>query len=135
MKLSSMTKPLAVISTAAVLLVSAAGLGVFSAIVTRKNNQLYKLNLSLDETNIELKAANARESDARTLAESNEQAAREQSQLALSTLTSVISDIQGGLKQVPGGVEVRRRLLQTSLEKLDSVAKGFVEQAALDRNG
>jgi hypothetical protein len=71
---------------------------------------------------------------AKELAQANEQSAREQSQLAMSTLTSVINDIHGGLKNLSGSGEIRRQLLRTSLEKLESVATKYVAQTAVDRN-
>lgn len=52
----------------------------------------------------------------------------------MSALTSVIRDIQGGLEGLPGGSEVRRRLLVTSLDKLQSVSSKFLSQASIDQN-
>ena len=135
-------------TTAAVVLLSAVGLGTFSTILGAKNTQLSDLNdelgdrnseladknVELDQANADLIAANAREYEARTLAETNEQSAREQSQLALQTLTSVIFDVQRSFENLPGGGEVRRRLLTTSLEKLEEVATEYVEQATVDRS-
>lgn len=127
-------------TTAAVVLVSVIGLGVFSTIVSGKNAELTELNTQLDQTNIELAGkntalteANQRETEARRLAEANEKSARQQSQLALSTLTSVIQDIQHGLRNLSGSGETRRRLLMTSLAKLESVATKYVEQSAVNR--
>ena len=105
-------------TTAAVLLVSAIGLAIFATIVSGKNTQLT--------------TANQREHNARMMAEANEQSARQQSQLALATLATVIGDIQGGLSKLAGGGEIRRRLLQTSLDKLESVATQYVNQASVD---
>jgi serine/threonine protein kinase/tetratricopeptide (TPR) repeat protein len=135
-------------TTAAVVLLSAVGLGTFSTILSGKNNELTQLNQELqargtalartndelEQANSDLTAANARETDARELAQDNETAAREQSQLALSTLTSVIFDVQRGLEEFPGGGEVRRRLLTTSLEKLQEVSTEYIAQATVDRN-
>lgn len=106
-------------ATAAVVLVSAVGLGVFSTIVSGKNR--------------ELTLARQQETKARELAEANEASARQQSQLALTTLTSVIGDIEHGLRNLSGGGEVRRRLLKTSLAKLEEVATEYVGQATVDR--
>ena len=114
-------------TTAAVITVSAFGLIVFSTIVSGKN-------LELKSANHRLKESISREREVRQLAEANERAAKEQSQLALSTLTSVITDIQGGLSKVTGGGEVRRRLLKTSLEKVTSVSKQFLSHATLDHS-
>ena len=115
------------VTSAAVLLVSAIGLGTISTIISG-------MNADLRHSNDQLAAANIRERDARTLAETNEKSARDQSQLALSTLTFVITDIQGGLQGLPGSGEVRRRLLKTSLGKLQSVSTQFLTQAAVDRS-
>ncbi|MFN9717369.1 MAG: tetratricopeptide repeat protein [Planctomycetota bacterium] len=113
------------VTTAAVVLVSTVGLGGFSTIVSGKNAEL-----NIANTN-ERNARTAAET-AQKLAETNEQAAREQSQLALSTLTSVVNDIQRGLSSIPGSSEVRRRMLTTSLEKLDSVSTTFLSQTSVD---
>ncbi len=135
-------------TSAAVVLLSAVGLGTFSTILGAKNTELSGLNdqlgdrnteladknVELDQANQDLTAANAREHEARTLAETNEQSARQQSQLALQTLTSVIFDVQTSFENLPGGGEVRRRLLTTSLEKLEQVATEYVAQATVDRN-
>ncbi|MGD9715206.1 MAG: serine/threonine-protein kinase, partial [Thermomicrobiales bacterium] len=135
-------------TTAAVVLLSAVGLGTFSTILGAKNQTLSELNdelgdrnseladknAELDQANHDLTEANQREEAARLLAEENEQAAREQSQLALATLTSVIGDVQRSFENLPGGGEVRRRLLATSLEKLEQVAAEYVRQATIDRN-
>jgi serine/threonine protein kinase/tetratricopeptide (TPR) repeat protein len=67
-------------------------------------------------------------------AERERDTAQQQSQLALSTLTRIIEDMQEGLADLPGSGEVRRRLLATSLEKLEEVATEYVEQTAVDRN-
>lgn len=127
-------------ATAAVVLVSVVGLSIFSSVVSGKNTELRNLNVSLDQKNLELGATNAalstaieKETKARELAQTNEQEARAQSQLALATLTSVIGDIQEGLENLPGGGEVRRLLLETSLSKLDDVATQYVEQSTVDR--
>lgn len=114
-------------TTAAMLLVSAIGLAVFSAVVSGKNR-----DLAIARQTAETNEQTAEEQ--RDLAQQNEKAAREQSQLALSTLTSVIQDIQGGLRDLPGAGEVRRRLLATSLEKLKFVSREWVEQAAVERS-
>ncbi len=128
-------------TTAAIVLVSIIGLSIFSTIVSRKNAALNKANLALDKKNNELDAKNEelvesykRESDARVLAQRNEEAARQQSQLALSTLASVINDLDTGLRNLAGSHDLRQRLLKTSLEKLEDVAEPFVAQTAIDRN-
>lgn len=115
-------------------MVSTMGLFAFSVIVGGKNQQLAQLNASLQNANTELSQSNQREHEARVLSESNERSAREQSQFALSVMTSVIEDIQKGLARVSGSGEVRRRLLKTSLAKLNEVATRYVEQASVDHN-
>ena len=69
---------------------------------------------------------------AKQLAEKNEATARQQSRLAVSTLTSVIADIQSGLADLPGGAELRRRLLSTALAKLEFVATEFINKTMVD---
>ena len=107
------------VSTAAVLMVSVIGLSVFASVLGGKNAELVTLN--------------AKEQTARELAEANEFAAKSQSQLALSTMVAVIHDIQAGLKTLPGGGEVRRRLLNTSLEKIQQIATFYVDQTLVDQ--
>ncbi|MBL8814899.1 MAG: serine/threonine protein kinase [Planctomyces sp.] len=99
-------------TTAAVIFVAAIGLGVFSAILGGVNRNL---------------------TEARSVAEQNEQTAREQSQVALSTLTFVIADTQEALRNLPGGGPVRRKLLTASLQKLESVSTKFLEQSSVDQ--
>ncbi|XZE52193.1 protein kinase domain-containing protein [Planctomycetaceae bacterium SH139] len=112
-------------STAAVISLSVIGLGVFSTMLKGKNAELAKLVASLRESNV-------RETTARNLAEANEQAAVAQSQLAYSTLYSVVGDLQLELRNVPGAAKVRRRILQTSLPKLDEIATEFVSAENVD---
>lgn len=119
--------PRVVASTAATLFVTMASLLVGSSIVAAKNDQL-------SDKNLELSVANNLAVEAQTTAEQNEAAARQQSQLALTTLTSVIRDIQGGLDDLPQSGEIRRRLLATSVDRLSDVATPFVDQALIDRN-
>ncbi|NQV26423.1 MAG: serine/threonine protein kinase, partial [Rhodopirellula sp.] len=71
---------------------------------------------------------------AQQLAETNAIVAREQSELALSTLNAVIFDIQRSLKNVPGGASVRNRLLASVLPQLDKVSTQFAARSAVDRN-
>jgi serine/threonine protein kinase/tetratricopeptide (TPR) repeat protein len=61
-------------------------------------------------------------------------AARQQAELALGTLGAVIFDIQDSLSRLPAGSEVRRRLLNTALARLDSLSGEFVKHTAVDRN-
>lgn len=128
-------------TTVASVLISVLGLSVFSTVVSRKNTQLSELNTSLDgknqaldAKNSELLAANTREQQARSLAEKNEAAAKTQADLTLSTLTSVVNDINYGLEGIPGGSTIRRRLLETSMQKLQIVATEYIGQASLDFN-
>ena len=111
--------PTLVTTTAAVVLLSVAGLAAFSSVVSDKNKEL-------NNRNTQLMAA-------KELAETNEEAARQQSQLALETLTSVVNDIQSGLKNVAGSSAVRRKLLATSLGKLEKVSTRYLEKVSVDR--
>ncbi len=143
-----------VATAAAIVLMSTLGLALFSSIVTHNNTQLAKLNFTLDtqnteldrqkielderntlldrsnaalvDKNEELTQSNGRETEARKLAE-------KQSQVALSTLSSIVLDLQRGLKGIPGGSEVRRRLLSMSITQLENVATDFVAQSTVER--
>ncbi|MDP1563516.1 MAG: tetratricopeptide repeat protein [Pirellulaceae bacterium] len=64
----------------------------------------------------------------------NETLAREQSDLALKSLESVIVDIQTNLKNVAGGAQLRRKLLQTAMERLQEVSDKFASRKTIDRN-
>lgn len=91
-------------------------------------------------------AARSRESDALQKAMDNEVIARrqtdlqkqaaaiasEQSMLAFDTLTAVVDDVETGLRELPSGSPIRRKLLETSLNNLKKVADGFVERSAID---
>jgi tetratricopeptide (TPR) repeat protein len=70
----------------------------------------------------------------RRAAEHNADAARQQSQLALATLTAVIFDIQRDLRNLPAASELRRRLLTTALRRLEKLSGAFVEKASVDRH-
>ncbi|MFM9962479.1 MAG: protein kinase domain-containing protein [Planctomycetaceae bacterium] len=138
----------AVTSTAAAVLMAAVTLSVMFVVVTGQKTEIAKLFQSE-------KDAKQRERDAKELAQQNEQraiageadataaklraetnatAASEQSELALSTLNAVIVDIQGSLKNVPGGATVRNRLLTNVLPQLDKVSTQFAKKSAIDRN-
>lgn len=67
-------------------------------------------------------------------AEANAQLAEQQRKLALDTLRSVIFDIQRGLENVPGAGEVRRRLLQTTFERLEKISDQYLTRSAIDGN-
>ncbi len=110
------------VSISAVLTATAIGLSIFGAIVSAKNGELNRLNASLDIANEDLQQSNEREHSARLDAETSELKARDQSWLAFSTFSSVLNDIEDGMKNVPGSGEVRRNLLKTALKKLDKVA-------------
>jgi len=91
------------------------------------NQELAALNTQLDSTNSDLNDSVQREKQAKEIAQ-------QQSELALSTLNAVVIDIQQGLKTVPGGANIRRRLLATSLAKLEKVATDVVSQSSGDRS-
>ena len=124
--------PTVTASTAAVVLAAVIGLSIFSSVISNKNQVLAALLDQLEDRNRELVAANERESQAKSIAEANEEDARQQSQLAMETLTSVVEDLQQGLAGVPGGGDVRRRLLETSLQKLEQVSTSFIDQTRID---
>ena len=114
-------------STAATVLAATVALGVLAAVISGKNETLRLTNNQLDlaKTDAETK---------RALAEKNETHAREQSQLALQTLSSVIFDVQSSLINVPGGADVRQRLLTSILPQLDKVSTEFIAKSDVDRN-
>ncbi|MEZ6104927.1 MAG: protein kinase [Pirellulaceae bacterium] len=126
--------PRSLAALAATVLVGLTSAIAISAIVADKNRELQGKNEELTQRGIELLAANEREVEARKEAEANELAARQQSQLALTTLSSVIRDIQGGLKGTAGGGEIRRRLLRTSLDSLSLLATEFVDETSVERS-
>ncbi len=112
-------------STAAVILLSVVGLGLFSSILGSKNAELANLVESLRD-------ANNREIEARLLAEKNEQTAQAQSLLAYSTLSNLVGDLQLGLRNVSGTGDLRKRILEASLPKLNAVATEFVDASIVD---
>lgn len=127
-------RPAIVATTAASVLIATVGLLIFSAAINGKNRELARINSHLDQKNMELDQKNTALEESISKETAATTAARKQSQLALSTLSSVIFEIQRGLKEIPRSSEVRRQLLSTSLDKLNRVAKEFVSQSAIDRN-
>jgi serine/threonine protein kinase len=93
-----------------------------------------KRRLELQSTNQQLTSANITAEDRRIAAEEAATIAREQSQLALESLQSVIFDIQRKLENVPRAGDLRRSLLQTALAKLQKVSDQFASRDAIDRN-
>lgn len=116
---------------ATAVLISVIGLGSFSTVLSRKNANLVTLNATLDRANDELTAANDRARRASQVARDNEQTAREQSQLALATLTRIVTDLQQSLRHVPSAGNVRRRILLITLDQMDKVARGYVDDSAV----
>ena len=55
--------------------------------------------------------------------------ARQQSQLSFETVSDVVKDLAEGLKDVPGGNGMRRRLLSTAVEKMDRISTRYLEAA------
>jgi serine/threonine protein kinase/Flp pilus assembly protein TadD len=118
-----------VLSAAIVLLL--VGLSVASTIVALQQHQQRLFAEKTAETERDLRS---KANDAMALGEASAATAREQSQLALKSLQSVIFDIQRGLKNVPGAGEVQRKLLLTALEHLEKVSEQFVTRGSIDRN-
>jgi len=126
--------PALVSATVVSVLLAVIGLSTFSGILAGKNELLT--------------ASLGREQDARRLAEDNEtralagedlarmnaDVATAQSGLALNTLNVVIFDLQRSLENIPGGAEVRQRLLTSVLPQLEQVSTKFATQSAVDRN-
>ncbi len=119
-------------SGAATLAASAIGLGILVSVVNAKNTELSHLNESVTTKNSELTLSLQRESAAKLAADKNAETARQQGQLALSTLATVISDVQGGLRQLSGAGEIRRSILKTALEKLKGLTPEFVPQSEVN---
>lgn len=98
-------------AAASVLLMGLILLGTFSAILSGKNRELTNAN---------------------TLALESEETAREQSQLALETLATVIGEMQSELQDVPGTSPVRKRLVATALSKLQRISRDHLDNARVD---
>jgi len=134
------------ISVAAMM--SILGTVIFTLVVSRNNAILASLNRVLDGKNTELLSSNQELAALNTQLDTTnndlndsiqcekpaKEIAQQQSELALSTLNAVVIDIQQGLKTVPGGANIRRRLLATSLAKLEKVATDVASQSSGDRS-
>ena len=97
--------------------------------------------IQITNSNVLLKQANQRESQASAkalsqaeLAADNARLADEQSGLALSILQNVIQDIQRDLAKVPSSQRVRKNLLQKSMQGLNAVADSVDKRPIIDRN-
>lgn len=133
--------PAIMTSAAAMVLISTIGLSIFSTVVSGLNSKLATANRRLEtaienETSAKNRAIANAELAKRNEAQAaeNEVIAREQSQLAVETLQSVIFDVQSGLRNLSGASEVRRQLLNTSIEKLKKVSTAFLQKSSVDRN-
>jgi serine/threonine protein kinase len=69
---------------------------------------------------------------AKKAAEISREEAKTQSQLAFSTLSSVVTDIQQGLAQFPGTGQIRRKMLKKALNALETVSTELLDQAQVD---
>lgn len=65
-------------------------------------------------------------------AESQRLHAREQSELAFSIMRDVVTQIQASVRELPASSEVRRRLLEVVLDKMNSLAAEYVDNELLD---
>lgn len=109
----------ALAAAAAVLVVtSTMGLAVISSILNGKNSQL-------SQKNTELIAARDR-------AQSNEQLARQQSEIALQTMAAVIGDVQKSLRELSGEGNVRQRILTTMLSQLQQLSTEFLSKSSVE---
>ena len=113
-------------TTAAVVLLTTIGLAGLSAVVSRNNSKLAAMNESL--LLAEQAATRAKDS-----AETNAELALLHGELTFETLAAVVDDIQGGLEDLPGAGEVRRRLLRTSLQRLDRIVSTNLEPGKADK--
>jgi serine/threonine-protein kinase len=114
-------------STAAAIAVLLLALGAVAALQAAYAKQLWSKNQ-------DLQAAFAAANKARTEADKSAEIARQQSQLALRSLQSVIFDIQRKLDNVPGARELQRSLLQTAIARLKEVSDSYASRAAIDHN-
>ncbi len=125
----------ALATSVVILLIVGSAISTTLAIIASNNAEL-----AIQQTDIVTKKSKELESTIRDLdtarkeAEQNEKVAREQSQLALKSLESVIFDIQRSLENAPGTGELRRSLLQTALAQLRKVSESFVTRPAIDRS-
>lgn len=77
---------------------------------------------------------NAEEAEKQTeIALHNASVAREQTDVAVETLRTVIFDLQRGLRSVPNGGVLRRKLLDTALDRLAEIATDFARDGAVDQ--
>ncbi len=126
--------PAIISTTAACVLLAVAGLSMFSAVVTGKNQQLADANTKERSARQQAESNEKRAIVSEDLARKNAEAATEQSSLAFSTMNSVIIDLQRSLSNVAGGAAVRRQLLSTVLPKLEQVSTEFASKSTVDRN-
>lgn len=82
--------------------------------------------------NAELFQSNSEAIEARNMAEANAQAAREQSDLALDTMTFVVTELQTALEGVPREAELCRRLLKTSIPRLKSLGEKYLGEESVE---
>lgn len=71
--------------------------------------------------------------EAQQKAEANAAIGRQQTQLAVDTLRTVIFDIQRDLKHEPKHRQLRRKLLQTALQRLREIADEFADAGNVNR--
>ncbi|MGB7329081.1 MAG: protein kinase [Rubripirellula sp.] len=67
----------------------------------------------------------------RARADEQAERARQQSQLAFETLSAVIDDLHNGIADFPGSDQIRRKILETSLEKIELIAKENIDEDVL----
>jgi serine/threonine protein kinase len=111
--------PTIVSSSLLALLMGLFVLGGYSAL-SRRNQAM------LAEKNTELSQANQKAEEARNTAEANAQTARAQSDLALETMTFVITELRTALEGVPRESELRRQLLAASLPRLKTLGEKYL---------
>lgn len=104
----------------AAMLVFVASLGLLAAVMNQSNRKL--------------QVANQAQRQAQEEAEANATVAREQSELALEALNSIVFNVQARLKDVPAASAARRELLQTALSGLSKVSQRIQLQEGIARN-
>lgn len=121
-------------TVSSLLLLTVCGLLLFSTILGAKNSKLQEAYEELDQKNLVIEDSSKREKSLRRQSEKSAETAREQSQLALSTLTFTIENIQERLEGVPGTSSLRRDLLSKAMVQLESITAGSVDDEALNLN-
>ncbi len=119
--------PATVSTLSAITIMLLVGTAFFATLVSQNNSKLGKLNS-------ELLDSNRRERLSAEFANEQSQIARSQSRLSLSTLNSVLLNVQSTLRTLPGGATVRRAIITSSLASLDKVVTEVADKSMADQS-